>query len=156
MPYFDFLFYAAALTLGWGISLASYRLFAFRYDWPMGELHATKPMVPVLLGVFAVVIALLFAAARGGDSGGWWILVTGLAWAVFWTGFMRVGSQSSLIFAPAATVVLCAAWISVRPLPALSSDTSAAGRGHAALSPLPGRPSGGNWSNRLASRSQRP
>ncbi|MCB1510803.1 MAG: hypothetical protein KDJ36_07850 [Hyphomicrobiaceae bacterium] len=124
MVYFDFLFFAATLTLGWGLSLATYRLFALRSEWPMGELHRDKPFVPILLGVFAVVIALLFAAARGGDSGGWWIVLAGLVWAVFWTGFMRVGSQVSLLLAPAATLLLCAAWISVRVPPELGIGTS--------------------------------
>lgn len=156
MAYFDFLYFAASLALGWGVSLLAYRSIALRYEWPMGELHETKPMVPVLLGAFAIVIALLFAAARGGDAGGWWIVVTGLAWAIFWTALMRVGSQSSLIFAPAATVVLCAAWISVRPLPELSQAPGTSGRDHAVIVPAPGQRVGGNWSNRLASRSQRP
>lgn len=128
MAYFDFLFFAASLTFGWGLSLATYRLFALRNDWPMGELHREKPLVPILLGIFAVVIALLFAAARGGDAGGWWIVLAGLVWAVFWTGFMRVGSQVSLLLAPIATCLLCAAWISVRVPPDLGVGTGYAPR----------------------------
>ena len=156
MPYFDFLFFAASLALGWGLSLVSYRLFALRNDWPMGELHRAKPMVPVLLGAFAVVIALLFAAARGGDAGGWWIVVAGLIWAFCWMGFMRIGAQASLVLAPAATVVLCAAWISVRPLPELAGVTPHHDRGHAALASVSGRTLGGNWSNPLATARQQP
>jgi hypothetical protein len=122
MPYFDTLFFVSSLAFGWGLSLATYRMFALRYEWPMGELHANKPMVPVLLGIFAIVIALLFAAARGGEQGGWWIVLAGLIWGVLWTALMRVGSQISLIFAPAATVLLCLIWIQVRPAPDLNSE----------------------------------
>lgn len=111
---FDLLFLLAAVALGWGFSLATYRLFAYRYAWPMGDLHAETPLVPVLLGVFAMVIALLFAAARGPELGGWWMVVAGLLWAFFWTGFMRVGSQLSLFLAPIATLLLVLGWIGIR------------------------------------------
>lgn len=128
MTNLDLPFFAAALAFGWGLSLATYRIFAVRNDWPMGELHANKPLVPVLLGVFALAIAFLFAAFRAAtpatELGGWWILPAGLLWAFFWTGFMRVGSQASLFLAPIATVILVFAWISVRTPPSfvLESD----------------------------------
>ena len=128
MTNLDLPFFAAALAFGWGLSLATYRIFAVRNDWPMGELHAKKPLVPVLLGVFALAIAFLFAAFRAAtpatELGGWWILPAGLLWAFFWTGFMRVGSQASLFLAPIATVILVFAWISVRSPPSfvLQSD----------------------------------
>ena len=121
MDNLDLPFFAATLAFGWGLSLATYRIFAVRNDWPMGALHANKPMVPVLLGVFALAIAFLFAAFRAAtpasEMGGWWILPAGLIWACFWTGFMRVGSQTALFLAPAATVVLVMAWINVRTPP---------------------------------------
>jgi hypothetical protein len=92
----------------------------------MGELHAEKPLVPVLLGVFALAIAFLFAAFRSANDAlemsGWWILPVGLVWAFFWTGFMRVGSQASLFLAPIATVVLVLAWINVRTPPSFVSE----------------------------------
>ena len=82
MSNLDLPFFAAALAFGWGLSLATYRIFAVRNDWPMGELHANKPLVPVLLGVFALAIAFLFAAFRAAtpatELGGWWILPAGL------------------------------------------------------------------------------
>ncbi len=128
MSNLDLPFFAAALALGWGLSLATYRIFAVRNDWPMGELHSNKPMVPVLLGVFAFAIAFLFAAFRAAtpatELGGWWILPVGIVWAFFWTGFMRVGSQTSLFLAPIATVILVLAWISVRTPPSFVFDTS--------------------------------
>lgn len=124
----DLPFFAAALAFGWGLSLATYRIFAVRNDWPMGELHANKPLVPVLLGVFALAIAFLFAAFRAAtpatEMGGWWILPAGLLWAFFWTGFMRVGSQASLFLAPIATFVLVTAWINVRTPPSFVLDSS--------------------------------
>ena len=44
--------------------MASYRIFAGQNDWPMGELHVSNLPVPVLLGVFYIAIAILFAASR--------------------------------------------------------------------------------------------
>lgn len=128
MSNLDLPFLAAALAFGWGLSLATYRIFAIRNAWPMGELHTNKPLVPVLLGVFALAIAFLFAAFRAAtpatELGGWWILPVGFIWALFWTGFMRVGSQASLFLAPIATVVLVLAWISVRTPPSFVFDTT--------------------------------
>ena len=118
LPYFDVLFLAAFLTLGLGLSLATYRIFAVRNDWPMGELHANKPLVPILLGVFAIAIAVLFAGDRqsapGSEFDGWWIFICGLVFAFFWTGTMRVGSQISLFLAPLATLILVMLWIGIR------------------------------------------
>ncbi len=117
----DLPFFAASLALGWGLSLATYRIFAVRNDWPMGELHRDKPLVPVLLGAFSLAIAFLFAMFRAAtpatELGGWWILPAGLAWAFFWTGFMRVGSQTSLFLAPMATTILVMAWIGAKTPP---------------------------------------
>lgn len=82
---------------------------------------ARKPLVSVLLGVFALSIALLSVAPRTARTptalGSWWI-VPGTSWfACSSTGFMRGGSQASLFLAPIATVVLVFAWISVRTPP---------------------------------------
>jgi len=111
----DVLFLLAAAAIGLGLSLATYRIFAVQNEWPMGELQRNKPLVPILLGVFALVIGFLFAAARGPEFGGWWIIGAGVVFAVFWTGFMRVAGQISLVLAPAATVLLLLGWIGVRP-----------------------------------------
>jgi hypothetical protein len=125
---FDFLFVVAVLTMGWDMALASYRIFAVRNDWPMGELHANKPLVPVLLGVFSIAIAILFAASRqywtGFELDGWWIFVCGLAWAFISFGMMRVGSQISLFLAPLATLLLTMAWIKTRIPPDLLTETT--------------------------------
>ncbi len=40
------------------------------------------------------------------------IVLFGLLLAVFWTGFLRVGSQISLFLAPVALIFLLLAWFS--------------------------------------------
>jgi hypothetical protein len=109
----DNLFLLAVAALGWGLSLATYRLFALRHGWPMGALQIDFPAIPALLGLFAIIIAVFFALARGADSGGWVIVLFGILLAIFWTGFLRVGSQISLFLAPIATVLLIAGWLSL-------------------------------------------
>lgn len=110
---FDNMFLLAVAALGWGLSLTTYAFFARRQEWPMGALQIDVPVVPVLLGLFSVVIAIWFAATRGPDDGGWVIVLFGVLLAIFWTGFLRVGSQISLFLAPAATVLLILAWLAV-------------------------------------------
>ena len=73
------------------------------------------PRLPVVLGALTVLLAMLFALARA--CGGHWlsaamIPVFGLAWAIFWTGFLRVGAQSALLLAPAAGLLLVVRWLS--------------------------------------------
>ncbi len=109
----DNLFLLAVAALGWGLSLATFRLFARHHAWPMGALQIDFPVVPIVLGVLSVVIALWFALTRGAASGGWAIVLFGILLAVFWTGFLRVGAQISLFLAPIATVLLITGWLSV-------------------------------------------
>lgn len=107
----DNLFLLAIGAFGWGLSLTTYRLFARQNKWPMGALHADLPAIPVLIGLFSLTVGLLFAAARGADFGGWIIVVAGLLLAIFWTGFLRVGSQISLFLAPLVAVLLLIGWL---------------------------------------------
>ena len=107
----DVLFFAAAAAFGWGLSLATYRLFASHYGWPMGDVHLNHPTLPVLLGLACLICGFLFALQRGGELGGWGILVLGLILSVVWTGLLRVASQSSLFLAPAATSVIVLGWV---------------------------------------------
>lgn len=106
----DNLFLLAVAAFGWGMSLATYRMFARRFAWPMGALHADLPVIPVLLGLAASMAGLLFAAVRGIDEGGLMIVGCGFLLALFWTGFLRVGSQISLFLAPVVTVLLLVGW----------------------------------------------
>jgi hypothetical protein len=107
----DTLFLLAAGALGWGLSLATYRPVARAAGWPMGTVHVDFPALPVLLGVMALAIGLNFAATRGADGGGWVIVGFGVLLAIFWTGFLRVGSQTSLFLAPLSALLLLLAWL---------------------------------------------
>jgi hypothetical protein len=109
----DNLFLLAVAALGWGLSLATYGLVAQRQNWPMGALQHDFPAVPFLLGTASIAVALWFASARGTDEGGWVIVLFGVLLAIFWTGFLRVGSQISLFLAPVATVLLVTGWLSL-------------------------------------------
>lgn len=104
----------AVFALGFGLSLATYRIFASRYGWPMGEWQRESPLKPMLIGLFCFVVATLFAAARGVGGGGLLILVSGIVLAVLWTGLMRVASQMSLLLAPLAAFLLILGWSSAR------------------------------------------
>lgn len=108
----DNLFLLAVAALGWGISLATYGFIARQRSWPMGALQVDFPAVPILLGLFSVLISIWFAVTRGVDAGGWVIVLFGILLAIFWTGFLRVGSQISLFLAPIATVLLITGWLS--------------------------------------------
>jgi hypothetical protein len=107
---FDAGFILAVGALGWGLSLASYRVIASQYRWPMGVWQARLPALPFAIGALCVLLALWAALRRiiGGDTSltGWLILLFGLGWAVFWMGFLRVGAQSALLLAPLAALLL--------------------------------------------------
>ena len=109
----DNLFLFAVGALGWGLSLATYSLVARRQQWAMGALQIDFPDVPAVIGLVAVLTALAFAVDRGTESGGWVIVLFGILLAIFWTGFLRVGSQISLLLAPAAMVLLVFGWLSL-------------------------------------------
>jgi hypothetical protein len=107
------LFLLAIAASGWGLSLATYRYFARRYNWPMGALHADLPAIPILIGVVSLLCGLGFAVAVGADLGGWIIFGCGILLAIFWTGFLRVGSQISLFLAPLAAFMLVIGWFAI-------------------------------------------
>lgn len=108
---FDVLFYAAAGAFGWGLSLATYRLFALHYGWPMGEVHVKTPALTVLLGLACLLVAFVFALRNRGEMGGWSILLSGVFLAALWTGVLRVASQWSLFLAPAAASLIVLGWV---------------------------------------------
>lgn len=107
----DAQFLLAVATLGWGLSLATYRVFAARQSWPIGALQVDFPALPVLIGAASALAAIVFAASRGPDGGGVVILLFGVLLAIFWTGFLRVGSQVSLFLAPLTAVLLIIGWL---------------------------------------------
>ena len=114
MALIDLGFVLAVVAFGSGLSLATYRTFAGRFGWPMGAWHLQRPALPVVVGMVCVLLAAAYAMARG--YGGYVlsasaIPVFGVAWAAFWTGFLRVGAQSALLLAPLAAALLIVRWI---------------------------------------------
>lgn len=107
---FDNLSYLAMMAFGFGLSLATYRLFAMRNNWPMGAFHADLPAVPIMLGLVSLVVGVLYAAAVG-DVRGWMIVGFGFVLWLVWTSLLRVGSQLSLFLAPVATGLLLVGWL---------------------------------------------
>lgn len=115
----------AIAALGWGLSLATYRAFARRNGWPLGSLHADLPAVPTIIGLVAIFVALAFASWRGTADGGWIVVLFGVLLWVFWTGFLRVGSQVSLFLAPIATAFLIFVWLALGPVTVRSAEAAA-------------------------------
>ena len=77
----------------------------------MGEWQAERPALTLSIGGTCAVFAVLAAVVRlssGDAAGGILILVFGIGWAIFWTGFLRTGAQSALLLAPAAALILLA------------------------------------------------
>jgi hypothetical protein len=110
----DLGFILAVVAFGWGLSLATYRAFAGQFGWPMGAWHKQRPVLPIVVGIVAILLAGAYALARayiGYELSAAAIPVFGVAWAVFWTGFLRVGAQSALLLAPAAAVLLVVRWL---------------------------------------------
>ena len=108
----DPMFVLATAAFALGLSLASYRWFAVHNGWPMGEWQAHRPGLPIAIGLFCALLAMLFAMLRGGAT----VLILpllGSLCALTWTSLTRVGAQSALLLAPAALVSLLAIWYSV-------------------------------------------
>ena len=105
----DPMFVLATAAFALGLSLATYRWFAVHNGWPMGEWQAHRPGLPIAIGLFCALMAMLFAMLRGGAT----MLILpllGLLCALTWTSLTRVGAQSALLLAPAALVGLLAIW----------------------------------------------
>jgi hypothetical protein len=114
VPAIDLGFILAVIAFGWGLSLATYRTFATRLGWPMGSWHLRRPALPVSVGALAMLLAASFALVRGYVGyplSAAAIPVFGVAWAAFWTGFLRVGAQSALLLAPVAAMLLVVRWL---------------------------------------------
>ena len=107
-------FILAVVAFGWGLSLASYRLVAGRFGWPMGVWQVEWPSLIVTLGTLCILLVLLFSLARaygGHIVSAATIPLFGLAWGIFWTGFLRVGAQSALLLGPPAAALLLYLWV---------------------------------------------
>jgi hypothetical protein len=110
----DLGFVLAVVAIGWGLSLATYRLVASRWDWPMGTWQEQRQQLPIVIGAVTTAVAAFYAFSRG--YGGYVLSATlipvfGLAWATFWTGFLRAGAQSALLLAPVAAAMLLVRWL---------------------------------------------
>jgi hypothetical protein len=102
----DLLFFLAVGAIGWGLSLATYRELAHHNGWPLGEAQSVAPITMSIIGLASITPGLILAMARGPLHGGVVIVLFGVALAVFWSGFLRVGAQSALLLAPAAAALL--------------------------------------------------
>ena len=102
-------FLLAVGAIGWGLSLATYRPLALRAGWPLGKAQERVPALTLIVAALSIAAGLALASARGALHGGVAIVLLGIALAVFWSGFLRVGAQSALFLAPAAalTLALC-------------------------------------------------
>ncbi len=104
------LFLLATAAFGWGLSLALYRAVAARFGWPMGALQKNYPLAVMLIGLAALVLTFLFVLSD--TTRRWPVLLLGLLFALFWTGFLRVASQTALFLAPIAALLLGIVWAS--------------------------------------------
>lgn len=110
----DFGLLFAVLALGWGIALAVYRTVAEAVRWPMGRIQRSYPELAFAIGVACVACSAAFAlwrAVAGYPVSASMILLFGIAWAVFWIGFLRVAAQSALLLAPLGTLLLLWRWL---------------------------------------------
>ena len=104
------LFLLAMATLGWGFSLAIYRPVARHFGWPMGVMQVRHPLPVTVLGIAALVLTFLFIMMDPPQR--WPVLPLGLLFSLFWLGFLRVASQTSLFLAPIAALLLGIVWAS--------------------------------------------
>lgn len=107
------MFILATMAFAWGLSLATYRLFATYNDWPMGEWQAHRPGLPIAIGLFAMASAVAFGLARSsvtGDATAIIVPLFGLLCALAWTAIARIGAQCALILAPLSVLALMAVW----------------------------------------------
>lgn len=110
----DFGLLFAVMAFGWGLSLAVYRHLADELGWPMGTVQREHPDFARVLGQTCVVVVVLFCLWRtyaGYPLSALMILLFGLAWSAFWTGFLKTGAQSALFLGPLAAVCLALRWL---------------------------------------------
>jgi len=106
----DWMYWLAVAAFAWGLSLATYRWFAIHNGWPMGEWQAHRPGLPIAIGLFSVLFAVLFGIARGGTSV-YFLPLLGAFGALLWTALTRVAAQSALLLAPISVIALLVLWM---------------------------------------------
>ena len=111
----DHLFLLAVGAIGWGLALATYREVAHHCGWPLGEAQTAAPVTVSIIGLASIAPGLVFAMTRGPLNGGIVIVLFGAALAVFWTGFLRVGAQTSLVLGPLSAGALLLGWAETAP-----------------------------------------
>jgi hypothetical protein len=107
----DHLFFLAVGAIGWGLSLATYRPLAMRVGWPLGKAQERVPALTCIIAVLSIASGLIVAGTHGAQHGGVAMILLGIALAVFWSGFLRVGAQSALLLAPLAALALTLSWL---------------------------------------------
>ena len=107
----DAMYVWAVISFGLGLSLATYHWFARRNNWSMGAMQTRHVSLTILIGILAMIPAILFAAANWQDFGGWSVPLVGLALGLFFTAILRLYSQISLFLAPVAAFMLAFIWI---------------------------------------------
>jgi hypothetical protein len=104
-------FLLAVGAIGWGLSLATYRPLARRAGWPLGKAQERVPALTLIVAALSIAAGLIVAGTRGAVHGGVAVILLGIALAVFWSGFLRVGAQSALFLAPLAATALVLGWL---------------------------------------------
>ncbi|MTD93435.1 hypothetical protein GIW81_03675 [Hyphomicrobium sp. xq] len=104
-------FLLAVGAIGWGLSLATYRPLALKAGWPLGKAQERVPALTLVVAVVSIAAGLIVAGTRGALHGGVAMVLLGIALAVFWSGFLRVGAQSALFLAPLAALTLALCWL---------------------------------------------
>jgi hypothetical protein len=104
-------FLLAVGAIGWGLSLATYRPLALKARWPLGKAQERVPALTLIVAALSIATGLIAAGTRGALHGGVAMVLLGIALAVFWSGFLRVGAQSALLLAPLAALALALSWL---------------------------------------------
>ena len=104
-------FLLAVGAIGWGLSLATYRPLALKDGWPLGKAQERVPALTFIAATLSIAAGLIVAGTRGALHGGVAMILLGTALAVFWSGFLRVGSQSALFLGPLAAIALALGWL---------------------------------------------